>query len=58
MAVICFDFDGTLGYTLGLEEKYYLPACEKLGITLFPTMDALKEACRINYYEYCREHGL
>ena len=58
MAVICFDFDGTLGDTLGLEEKYYLPACEKLGITLFPTMDALKEACRINYYEYCREHGL
>ena len=58
MAVICFDFDGTLGDTLGLEEKYYLPACEKLGIRLFPTMDALKEACRINYYEYCREHGL
>ena len=58
MAVICFDFDGTLGDTLGLEEKYYLPACKKLGIMLFPTMDSLKEACRINYYEYCRERGL
>lgn len=58
MAVLCFDFDGTLGDTLKLEEKYYLGACEKLGITMFRTMDDLKQACRINYYEYCKEHGL
>lgn len=58
MAVIVFDFDGTLADTLGLEEKYYLPACKKLGITLFPTMDSLKEACHVNYYGYCKEHGL
>ncbi len=58
MAVICFDYDGTLADTISLEEQYYLPAFRRRGIEVFQTMNDLKEACRVNYYAFCAEHDL
>ena len=58
MAVICFDFDGTLADTLSLEEKYYLPALKNHGVTIFQDIFMLKEACHENYYAFCEKHGI
>lgn len=58
MAVICFDYDGTIADTLSLEEKYYLPALKRHGVTVFQNMDDLKKACHENYYSFCKKHGI
>ena len=58
MGIICFDFDGTLADTLTLETQYYLPIFHRRGIGLFKTIDDVKEACRVNYYDFCAEHDL
>ena len=58
MAILCFDFDGTLADSLSLEEQYYLPALHRRGIHIFETMEDLKDACRLNYYDFCAEKGI
>lgn len=58
MAVLCFDFDGTVADSVALEEKYYLPLFAAHGITEFQSMNDLKTACRDNYYQYCEERGI
>lgn len=58
MAVLCFDFDGTIADSLSLEEKYYLPSLLDYGITCFSSMNDVKAACRENYYDFCRNQGI
>ena len=58
MAVLCFDFDGTIADSLSLEEKYYLPLLPDYGITCFSSMNDVKVACRENYYDFCRNQGI
>lgn len=58
MAVFCFDFDGTLADTVSLEAVYYVDLCKKHGITVFQTIDDMKEACRGNYYDFCDDHHI
>lgn len=58
MAVLCFDFDGTIADSFSLEEKYYLPLLPGYGITCFSSMNDVKAACRENYYDFCSKHGI
>lgn len=58
MAVLCFDYDGTLSDSLAIEEKYYLRAFQNHGVDHFRCIMDLQKACRDNYYEYCKKIGL
>ena len=58
MPLIFFDYDGVQADSLAVESKYFVAACQKVGIRGIDCPDDLARLSEGNFYEECAKGGI